>query len=97
MALEIRQTTIVLSAGGGGHYDVTPKDTATFDIGDRFNAEPTWCCVAAWWHASDLEHLSAFYAIEVRPYGDGSDVQLRVRNKKRGQIVIVVSAAYEHA
>ena len=102
---EIKQVRIVVSAGGGGEYDVTPSDQpfhhAKFDIGDRFDAEPTWTCVAAWWHVSDAcEALSAFHHIDVAPSevgADPSDVDLTVSAWKPGQIQIAVSAAYEHS
>jgi hypothetical protein len=101
MVLEIKQARIVVSAGGGGEYDVTPNNSAKFDIGDRLDAKPSWRCVAAWWHVSDaIEALSAFHHIDVAPRaggGDPSDVDLTVKAWRPGQIQIAVSAAYEHA
>jgi hypothetical protein len=90
----------VVSAGGGGEYDVTPKFSAKFDIGDRFEAKPTWRCIAAWWHVSDtLEGLSAFHQIDVSPRaggGDPSDIDLTVVALKEGKLQIAVTAAYEN-
>ena len=100
MVMEIKQARIVVSAGGGPEYDVTPGTFATFNIGDRFPAKPSWRCTAAWWNVSDAaEALSAFHHIDVAPKGDGSDpfvIDLTVKAWRPGQIQIAVSAAYEH-
>lgn len=102
MIREIRQARIVVSAGGGPEYDVTPgsRDTSTFDIGDRLLADPSWRCVAAWWHVSDaIEALPNFHHIDVAPRAVGtdlSDVDLTVKAWSPGQIQIAVTAVYEH-
>ena len=101
MSGAIKQARLVISAGGGPEYDVTPgnPNSSTFDIGDRLGADPSWRCVAAWWHVSDaIEALPNFHQIDVAPKREGndlSDVDLTVKAWSAGQIQIAVTAIYE--